>query len=51
MICIIYVVCAVLFIALLLWGLKDSTVVAWVSLGAFIIYLLIILVMVYFGSA
>ncbi len=51
MILVIYFVCAGLFIGLLIWGLKDSTVVFWVSFIAFAIYLLIIVVMVYFGSA
>ena len=48
--CIIYVVCAALFMGLLLWGLKDPKVVGWVSLGAFCVYLILILVLVYFGS-
>lgn len=51
MICIIYVVCAALFIGLLVWALKDSAMVAWVSFGVFIVYLIIIVVMVYYGSA
>ena len=51
MICIIYVVCAALFMGLLLWGLESAKTVGIVSLIAFIVYLIIIVVMVYFGSA
>jgi len=51
MICIIYVVCAALFMGLLMWGLEDSNTVGWVSFGVFCLYLLIIVVVVYFGSA
>lgn len=51
MICIIYVVCAALFFGLLFWGLEDAVTVGWVSFGVFMLYLLIIIVLVYFGSA
>lgn len=51
MILVIYVVCAALFMGLLIWGLHDSKIVGWVSFGVFMLYLVLIVTMVYFGSA
>ena len=47
----IYIVCALLFIGLLEWGLHDPKAVGWVSFGVFMGYLLTILICVYTGSA
>lgn len=47
----IYIVCALLFWVLLIWGLSDKLTFGYVGIGLFVAYLVIIFMSIFIGSA